>query len=558
MSNPTVVTVKHVKGHGLPRRSVLIAALIVAALLIAGLIVGLARPFETTAKATGPSNFHLVASKTAVTDHLGQVWSPDAAYARGGTFSTTTKAIAGTVDQNLFQSQRNGMSSYQIPVAAGTYTVTVNMAEHYWTKAHQRVFDITAEGIKVESLVDIVAAVGQLHAYQLQFTVTVTDGTLNLGFVVHADQPAVTSLAIVGTAAAPPALDLTPENFGAKGNGVTDDTVALQKAFDSAQPGTPVLLAAGAVYAHTGLLYLRTAGLHVTGTGTLLATKEATSSVWIEADDVLVDGGVVFRTSPTTQRWSAWEQMGIRLFGHQGIVLRNITVDGSAAAGIYVGGQSSGFVLDHVTVENTRADGITMTQGAHDGQVIAPTVINSGDDGVSIVSYSADGAPCQDITVTLPRVLGTNWGRGLSVVGGIGITETGIDVENTDAAGVYVAAEGSPWYTAAPQNVTFNGGVILGANTDVSVDHGAVLVLAGETGPTPANVTVEDLMISGTRSTASRDFGVITYGTPPSGIVFRDFTITGGPKSAYQGNTPQSSFQTRDIIQNGIALPDQG
>lgn len=351
---------------------------------------------------------------------------------------------------------------------------------------------------------------------------------------------------------------ITPASFGARGNGSTDDTVALQRAFDSAGPGTAVVLATGRTYAHSDVLHLRKAGTHVTGGGVLLATNEQRSAVWIEADTVLIDGGAVIRTAKTTRRWSAWEQMGVRIVGHQAITLRNVTVDGSAAAGIYVGNQAGHFDLDHVTVQNTRADGIHLTMGAHDGQVIAPTVRNSGDDGVAVVSYSADGAACHDITVASPRVLGTTWGRGLSVVGGTRISETNIDVEKTSAAGVYIAAEGAPWYTGAPSAVTVSGGRIVGANTTVSVDHGAVLVMSGENGPTPAQVTVHGLTILAPRATASRAFGVITYGTAPRSVLFADLVITGGPHDAYQGNTPQSSYRLRNIVQNGIRLPDRG
>jgi Malectin domain/Pectate lyase superfamily protein len=572
----------------------LAVSLVTAAVVVPTLLAGTAGAATVGVSAT--SSVHLVSGSKTVTDNTGQQWISDSALVQGGRISTTTHAIAGTVNPGLFQSERVGVTGYKIPAAAGTYLVTLNLADNYWTKANQRVFDVTAEGKTVESAVDVVAAVGEYHADQLQFTVPVADGTLNLGFTNHVDQATIGSLSVVALAAAPttptapvttptvpvttptvpittptvpvttpttPAVPvaapvITPESFGAIGNGVTDDTVALQKAFDSAPAGTAVYLAAGKVYAHSALLYMRTNGLHVTGPGVLLATKEATSSVWIQADNVLVDGGVVFRTASTTQRWGAWEQMGVRLDGHTGITLRNITVDGSAAAGIYVGGASSHFTLDHVTVENTRADGIHMTEGANSGQVISPTVINSGDDGVAIVSYTSDGAPDSNITVTSPRVLGTTWGRGLSVVGGSNITETNIDVENSDAAAVYIAAEGSPWFTAAPRNVTITGGTITNANTDPTIDHGAVLVLAGETGPTPTNVTVSGLTITNTRATASRDIGVITYGTAPSAILFSNLMITGGPTSAYQGNTPQASYQTRNIIQNGTTLANQG
>lgn len=506
------------------------------------------------------TSLRVVAGSGPITDSSGQRWSPDVPYAVGGRLWTSQHDVAGTTDQALFRTERVDVRGYRIPVSAvGTYRVTLNEAENYWSSIGQRVFDVTAEGHMVASKVDLFARAGRYDATALSFDVPVSDGSLDLTFTNDVDVAKVDSLSVVllpPVAPAPATVVVTPEQYGARGDGTTDDTAALQRAFDSAPARSTVLLAG--TYAHGDVLHLRTAGLHVTGPGTLLASNESRSSVWIEADNVLVDGGLTIRTAHTTQRWSAWEQMGLRINGHQGITLRNVTVDGAAAAGVYVGGQASGFTLDHVTVLNSRADGIHMTDGSHDGQVISPTTVMTGDDGVAVVSYGQDGAPCHDITVTSPRVLGTTWGRGLSVVGGTRVTETNIDVERTDAAGVYIAAEGDPWYTAAPQDVSVTGGRIVGANTDTGIDHGAVLVMSGETGPTPTNVVVKGLAITDTRSTVSRDVGVITYGTPPTGIVFDGFVITGGPNSAYQGNTPDSSYHIHNWVQNGAPLPDHG
>ena len=200
-----------------------------------------------------------------------------------------------------------------------------------------------------------------------------------------------------------------------------------------------------------------------------------------------------------------------------------------------------------------------MTEGAHDGEVIAPTVIGSGDDGVAVVSYAQDGDPCHDITVTSPTVRDQTWGRGISVVGGTNITETDVNITASDAAAVYIGVEGDPWNTAPATNVTISGGTITNANTDTTIDHGAVFVLAGRSGYVSRNITVTGLTIKNTRSTASRDLGVVTYGSsPPSNVVFSNLTIIGGPHDAYSGNTAQSSYKLRSITQNGVRLPDAG
>ena len=596
-------------------RTVHLRRLVAGLVALAAVVLALLAPqaFASTSGTTGLSTVRLAAGHRVV-DHYKRVWTSDRAYASGGSITHTTRHIRGTRTQALFATERAGRFTYRIPVAPGYYRVTLSMAEHVFRHAGQRVFAVTAQGVTRVSRLDPVARAGQLRAYSTSFNVRVTNHLVTLGLRPLHHGATLSSVSVIGyqhlptpkpsspprsspttkggsstpappvtTTPAPPvttpaptptpvptptptpmptpnptpAKVVTPEMFGAVGNGVHDDTAALQSAFDNAN-GLTVMLPAGHIYAHSNLLHLRTTGLHVSGPGELLATNEKESSVWIEADNVLVDGGVLIKTGSTTQRWGTWDQMGVRLVGHSGITMRDVTVDGSAAAGVYVGGATHGFVLDHVTVQNTRADGIHMTESSYGGSVVSPRIVNSGDDGVAVVSYKQDGTPCHDITVTSPTVIGTVGGRGLSVVGGTHITETNVDVERTSAAGIYLGAEGNPWYTAAASNVTISGGRIVGANTDTSVDHGAVVVLSGESDVTPNNLTVTGLTITSTRSTASRDLGVITYGATPSTILFSNITITGGPTPAYSGNTAQSAYALRNIVQNGVRLPDAG
>lgn len=349
----------------------------------------------------------------------------------------------------------------------------------------------------------------------------------------------------------------TPEAFGAVGDGHADDTAALQAALDAAVPGHPLVLQAGRTYTHGDVLHVRRPGTQVTGGGTLLATDESKSSVWVETDDVTLRG-LTIATASTTHRWEAWEQMGVRLFGHRGAVLDHVTVVGASAAGVYIGNAASHFILDHVTVRDSRADGIHMTGGSHDGRVLSPTIERSGDDGVAVVSYQQDGVVCHDITVSQPMVHGTTGGRGISVVGGRDIHYTDIDVEDSAAAAVYLAAEGNPWFSYAPERVTVTGGRVLRANTDRSIDHGAVLILSGEQGIVPRDVHVSGLTVADTRSSASRSVGVVVYGAQPVDVSLDSLSISGGPSSAYGGNAAPDSYVLRGWTVRGKAVPDHG
>ena len=200
---------------------------------------------------------------------------------------------------------------------------------------------------------------------------------------------------------------ISPDNFGAVGDGIANDTAALQAAIDSLPSGGTLTIPAGKVYRHSSLLRITKPGVTINGSGTLLASNESSSALIIQADNVTVDG-LTLEASPTTKRWEAYEQMKLLLLGHSGIVVKNVTINGSAAAGIYVG-STTNFTLADVSVNNTRADAIHITSGASGGKVLRPTITGSGDDGVAIVSYEGDGAIVNNITVVSPRVLNQVW-----------------------------------------------------------------------------------------------------------------------------------------------------
>ncbi|MEU5164487.1 S8 family serine peptidase [Streptomyces sp. NPDC020875] len=145
-------------------------------------------------------------ARTASVDALGDAWAPDRAYATGsygyqGTSGTrsTSRAIAGTDDPALFRTAREGMYEYRFDgVPNGVYTVELGFAEVSSTRPNKRVFDVLAEGAQVLPALDIALEAGTYTAVQRAYTVTVTDGTLNVRFVARAGygKPLVNSLRV--------------------------------------------------------------------------------------------------------------------------------------------------------------------------------------------------------------------------------------------------------------------------------------------------------------------------------------------------------------------------
>lgn len=343
--------------------------------------------------------------------------------------------------------------------------------------------------------------------------------------------------------------------LGAVGDGVTDDTAALQRALDSLRAGEVLLIPAGKTFRHTRTLSIRQPNVRLTGGGTLLATDEEHSALNIEADNVTIDGGLVLKMASTTRRWSTPDQNKLNLLGHSGAVVRNVTVDGAAAAGIFAFGASH-YTIEDVTVQNTRADGIHNTNGSHHGAIRRSRISNVGDDGVAVVSYGGDKTTCHNITVESPRFYGNVWGRAFTVVGGEDITWRDIYAEGSNAAALYIAVEGAPWNTSPVKRVRVVGGELKNSNQSAEVDHGAVLIYNARPGAVIEDVSVEGLKISNTNPKASRQVGILVGNSGGvQRVALKDFAIVGGPTNVFVSDAPAARYGTSGWTLNGAQVP---
>jgi len=138
----------------------------------------------------------------AYTDGAGFQWKADQPYAGAswgwlnGMAYVVSDPIAGTSDPTLYQSERYGLTGYAFDVPPGTYQVTLKFAEIYAWRSGQRIFDIALEGAAAVSNLDIFDLAGAYKAYDLTFTVPVSDGRLNIGFVSVINQPKINAIRV--------------------------------------------------------------------------------------------------------------------------------------------------------------------------------------------------------------------------------------------------------------------------------------------------------------------------------------------------------------------------
>lgn len=340
--------------------------------------------------------------------------------------------------------------------------------------------------------------------------------------------------------------------FAAQGAPADDSTAALQAQLDQLSPGATLTLERR-TYPHSGIIRIQVPGVRIEGNGaTLQATNDQTSAVQINAPGVSLAN--LNLTAPLAgPRLSGLGQHKL-LIDANDVTVTNVAITGSAAAGVYVTGANN-FQLNGVTVRDTRADGIHITGGSTNGRVNRPTTGGTGDDGVAVVSYTADPAPCQNIVIDSPVINGTNWGRGVAVVGGNNVTVRNPQVSSTSAAGIYVASEGGPnFYTKSVDGVDISGGAVTNANVDSGIIQGAILVFAGNPGQDVSDVSVSNVVISGTAPSAQRNVGILSDGGGVRNITFRGIQLQGTSLPPLWANVPHGSYSTSGFTLDGRAI----
>jgi hypothetical protein len=153
-------------------------------------------------------------------DSKGNMWQADAGFT-GGTQETIATAVSGTRDPTLFQSYHWNPTSYSFQVPNGQYHVNL-----YFTEAHPqtemiggRVFNVSLQGAVAFAKLDVFAAAGANAALIKSADVTVTNGTVAIGFTpVSGLSPKISAIEIVS---AVPSLTLNfvyPDGSQVSGN----------------------------------------------------------------------------------------------------------------------------------------------------------------------------------------------------------------------------------------------------------------------------------------------------------------------------------------------------
>ena len=288
----------------------------------------------------------------------------------------------------------------------------------------------------------------------------------------------------IGTLTLAPTCSIA--TFGATGDGVTDNSMAIQNAFNYAATNQCIALIPAGTFAYSG--NLNAAGIAVTGTGAASILKPL--SVANEAIILSGNGGSITNLamiSAATSRLSTPQSGMIYANGAQNYYVENVLINNSASTGIFSGASHDGYVLNN-TIENTLADSVSQGDASYEITISGNRILNSGDDGISNNSYIGDPGVVHGITVQGNTVLKNVGGRGLEVSGGSDITFMGNYVDNLDGfSDMYVASE-SESETQSVANVIVSGNSFL----DGGPNQGSAIVYNSQGGATTITAVTID------------------------------------------------------------------
>ncbi|GAB2564370.1 right-handed parallel beta-helix repeat-containing protein [Dyella jejuensis] len=274
---------------------------------------------------------------------------------------------------------------------------------------------------------------------------------------------------------------LNVRNFGAMGNGVSDDTAAFQAAINALpSSGGTIVVPTGnyMINALQGINLRSHTRLSLWGTAYLKAIPNNADRYWIvkawNVNNVEIEGG--YFVGERTQHQGTTGQWGydINIEGSSNVYVHDTTLSNSWGDGILVGGTgsgstvvvSTGVTLNRVTSSNNRRQGLTIAPAT---QVY---VVNSSftDSNGTAPQAGIDIEPQTQGTTQQVRLENTtlsgNAGNGLEVHEYVSsLALNGITAENNKGYGVYTDGPNGVTITNSNLSENYLFGVDISGNT---------------------------------------------------------------------------------------------
>jgi hypothetical protein len=306
---------------------------------------------------------------------------------------------------------------------------------------------------------------------------------------------------------------VAPTDYGAAGDGETDDTAALEAAVDALPETGGIVLFGEGTYLKARQLWTVEKD-HVllwapNGRATLHGTVRVRTSEEL-ADDTFcgpreqatlfrrtVGGGVhgLAFSSDATERLSCAESSQIVMDGVDGFEVVGVEVSGSSATGLFAwssdaeAGVSRNLRIVGNYIHHTYADSIHHTAGARRSWVWSNWIWNEepskGDDGIACVTYGIGSPRCGEMEWWENDYLGGAHGRGMAVIGGEDISIHHNWIIGAASAGLIVASEPSYDTESSTRIQLRDNWLLRSPNGSVDNGHSGILISGRQEGADP-------------------------------------------------------------------------
>jgi pectate lyase-like protein len=272
------------------------------------------------------------------------------------------------------------------------------------------------------------------------------------------------------------------KDFGAKGDGVTDDSAAINKAIQSLSRGGTVVFEEGRTYLKRKKIVVDKPGVRLWGYGaTIFAyiTKKEISAH--QRDHARQEAQVSIQLlAPKTGVYGLTivSNMRVRITGTAGTAGIHMAADDQQAIdnrfeytlnGVRVRGAKSAknFVIARNVAYRTTADAFTVMANSWDGRILCNVVRENGDDMVSVLDFGLGEPDALARVLVEGNDLGsTYWGRGIAVHGGRDVTIRNNSIAaTTHAAGILIRGGKDSYKMANVRNVVVENNKIAEVQT---------------------------------------------------------------------------------------------
>jgi Pectate lyase superfamily protein len=238
-------------------------------------------------------------------------------------------------------------------------------------------------------------------------------------------------------------------DFGAKGDGVTDDTAHIQSAIQS---NAVVFFPAGTYLISKAIELRSLQNVHIWATGAILVnTTLNTDTFHIDfCEFVTVTGGKYTRLAPASADWPT-DRSCFQITNGTDLVIQNVFIDGSPGIGINIRNGMEIKILDN-TIKNTTRDGVYSHYSVnliYSGNYLE----NITDDALSMHDYGFNAAKTNIAGLGYPQAGNSiisnnrikNAMRGIASIGLQSVLITGNVIEHVINCGIEVFNTGESY-----------------------------------------------------------------------------------------------------------------